>query len=176
MGMGHRFDTILEAASLLSHSDDIVFLFIGNGARRSEIEDYVSKKRLNNIQIKGYVPRENLNDNLNCADVSLVTLSENMVGIMIPSKLYGIMASGKPIVFIGSNECEIAHIIQQHRIGYVIEHGNVDAFIKAITDLRDSPELRSELGNRARSAFIKYYERKILTERHYNILANMVEQ
>lgn len=176
MGMGHTFDTILEAASRLSVFNDIIFLFVGNGRKRSEIEEYVSKNRLNNIQIKDYVPRETLNDNLNCADVSLITLRENMVGIMVPSKLYGIMASGKPIIFVGSKECEIAHIIKQHQIGYVIEDRDTDGFVEAIMNFKNNPEHRSKLGNSSRLAFTTYYERKIATGKHYKLLMDLVKR
>ncbi len=176
MGMGHTFDMILEAASRLSVFNDIIFLFVGNGSRRSEIEEYVSKNRLNNIQIKDYVPREYLNNNLNCADVSLITLREKMVGIMVPSKLYGIMASGKPIIFVGPEECEIAHIIKQQQIGYVIENGDTDGFVEAIVNLKNDSEFKSKLGNKSRLAFTKYYERKIATEKYYKLLIDLIER
>jgi colanic acid biosynthesis glycosyl transferase WcaI len=173
MGLNHSFDTILEAASRLNNHNDIKFIFVGNGAKRIEIEEYVSKNRLNNVIIKDYVAREYLNDNLNCSDVSVITLRKNSVGIVVPSKLYGIMASGKPIIFVGPQECEIAYIIKQHQIGYIIDDGDADSFVRIVLNLRDNPIIQSKLGNKARLAFLMYYERKIATERHFDILMNL---
>jgi colanic acid biosynthesis glycosyl transferase WcaI len=83
------------------------------------------------------------------------------------------MASGKPIIFIGPQECEIAYIIKQHQIGYIVDDGDVDSFVKIVLNLKDNPIIQSKLGNKARSAFLMYYERKMATERHFNILMNL---
>ena len=174
MGLNHSFDTILETASKLNNHNEIKFIFVGDGVRRIEIEKYILKNKLNNVIIKDYVAREYLNDNLNCSDVSVITLRKDSAGIVVPSKLYGIMAAGKSIIFVGPQECEIAYIIKQHQIGYIIDDGDTESFINAVMELKNSPELRIKLGNRARSVFLEFYERKISTEKHYSILKDLV--
>src|SRR5205085_11195266 len=101
LGRVNDFSTVLEAALALRDRTDILFLFIGEGAKAAEIENYSKTHGLDNIRILPYQPREMLKYSLSAGHVSLVTLADGLAGLSVPSKTYGILAAGRPILFVG---------------------------------------------------------------------------
>jgi hypothetical protein len=99
MGFAHEFDTILEVAGRLSHYSDILFLFTGRGKRRAEIEAHIERHQPTNMRLLDFVPAEELSQSLAAADVHFICLREGFEGVMVPSKFYGCLASGRAIVY-----------------------------------------------------------------------------
>lgn len=157
MGLGHRFDTVLHAAQALRERSHIRFVFIGEGPRRKEIVDRVEDSGLSNALLLPYQPRHDLARSLSAADVHLVSLRDDMQGLVVPSKIYGILAAGRPSILIGGDENEIAAIIQEHGCGSVVHEGDVRALTEAILALADSSGRRQAMGRRARRAFEEHY-------------------
>lgn len=87
MGAGHQFDTLLEAARQLRHRRDIVFGFVGDGVRRHEIDTFISKYQLDNARLLPLAPRDFLAESLAAADLHVVTMRDDMAGLIVPSKL-----------------------------------------------------------------------------------------
>ncbi len=112
MGRVHEFDTIIGAAEALKGDDRIVFLFIGGGAQRDGIESRARERGLSNIHFQPYQPRENLAESLSVPDVHLVSLLPAVEGFVFPSKFYGILAAGRPVIFVGQRDGEIARLIE----------------------------------------------------------------
>src|SRR5205085_11009251 len=102
-----EFPTVLETAKILCDRSDIVFLFIGNGVRANEIRAFCQTYDLANVRLLPYQPRELLRFSLAAADVALITLAQGLAGLSVPSKTYGIMAAGRPILFVGDQSSEI---------------------------------------------------------------------
>lgn len=152
-GRAHEFDTILGAAARLKHRDDIRFLFIGGGHKRAAIEAEIRAQRLDNVILKPLQPRELLAQALGLADVHLVSLLPPLEPFVIPSKFYGILAAGRPTLFVGDLEGEIGHILQEHRCGHAVAIGDSEALARHILDLRASPRRLSEMGACARQLF-----------------------
>lgn len=152
-GRAHEFHTILGAAARLRHRDDIRFLFIGGGHRRAAIEAEIRSQQLDNVILKPLQPRELLADSLGLADIHLVSLLPPLEPFVIPSKFYGILAAGRPTLFIGDPDGEIGGILQRHRCGHAIAIGDDEALARHILDLRDSPDRLSELSANARRLF-----------------------
>jgi glycosyltransferase involved in cell wall biosynthesis len=165
MGRGHEFATLLNAAERLQHRSDVAFLFIGEGAKRAEIEDAVRTRRLGNVTLLPYQRREDLPYSLGAADLSAISLSDGLEGLIVPSKLYGVLASGKPALHFGSPRSEIARVLEQEQCGRAIPHGDVDGAVRYIEELADHPERAAELGARGRAAFLARYDRPIATAR-----------
>lgn len=158
-GRAHEFDTILGAAARLKHRDDIRFLFIGGGHKRAAIEAEIRAQRLDNVILKPLQPRELLAETLGLADVHLVSLLPSLEPFVIPSKFYGILAAGRPTLFVGDLEGEIGRILQQHRCGHAVAIGDSETLARHIFELRDSPKRLNEMAARARQLFeIDYTE------------------
>lgn len=101
LGLAHSADEFLAAARRLQDREDIVFLFVGDGPRMKEVREAKAAEGLANIRLLDYFPREQLHCSLSLADVHLISMREEMTGIVVPGKLYGVMAAARPTIFIG---------------------------------------------------------------------------
>ena len=161
MGRVHEFATILGAARRLRHEAGVRFLLIGDGRWRAWIEDEVRRDGLDAVMLKPYQPRESLAMSLGAGDVHLVSLQPSMEGLVVPSKVYGIAAAGRPLVYIGDPDGEIAGIVARHGLGLTIEPGDADGLVAALLELKQNPEERSAMGARARALFEAQYDKPI---------------
>jgi len=161
-GVVHDFRDICGAMRQLKDDPRIYFLFVGDGPRRAEIEEFARAHAIRNFQYRGYFGREQLRYSLSLADVHLISLREPFVGISVPGKLYGIMASGRPALFVGPKACESAETIIESACGAVADPEAGDAVGKMIETLRvwqRDPVLVQALGRNAREAFERTFER-----------------
>jgi glycosyltransferase involved in cell wall biosynthesis len=152
-GRVHDFATMLQAAELLRGLPEIVFLFIGGGQRRAWVEAEVRRRRLGNVLMKPFQPRERLGESLGAADVHLVSLLPDLEVCSIPSKFYGILAAGRPTLFIGDPEGEIAQTIRQARCGAAVRLGDGEGLAEHISGLAHSEAGLRNMGACARSSF-----------------------
>lgn len=170
MGEGHDFSTILSAARNLKEHNDIVFLFVGDGPRRKEVETFKKAHNLDNVLLLPYQDKRDLRFSLNAADVALTSLKGELEGLIMPSKIYGIMASGRPVIHIGNPDGAIGRIIKAAQCGFSLGEGDVKSLEEIIIKLYNDEQLRKELGNNARHYFLKNFDRKIATARYYELL------
>lgn len=119
LGNLQGIENILEAIKLVNNSE-IHFLFIGSGTLENKIKKFIESNKQNNLTLLGFQKRENQNDFLNACDIGIVTLSNGMFGLGVPSKSYNIMASGKPLLVIADEKSEIGLCVKEHRIGWVV--------------------------------------------------------
>jgi glycosyltransferase involved in cell wall biosynthesis len=131
--------TLLEAAVRLRSDDSLRFVFVGGGLGKREVEQYIREHDLVNAITLPYQPLEELGSSLGAADVHVVSLGENMVGIIHPCKIYGAMAVGRPILFLGPRPSHVSDILEQHGIGWHVSHGDVEGCVRAILAAKDSP-------------------------------------
>jgi glycosyltransferase involved in cell wall biosynthesis len=96
-----------------------------------------------------------------------------MTGIVVPGKLYGVMAAGRPAVFVGPRHCESADTIRSAGCGITVDRGDVDGLVAALTQLAGDPGLARRMGEQGRSAFLAGYERKLCCERWGGLLAEL---
>ena len=139
---------------------DVAFLFVGGGPRLAEVVAAKQAEGLDNIRLLDYFPREQLHASLTVADVHLISMRREMTGIVVPGKLYGAMASGRPALFVGPEHCESADTIRQSECGLTVRLGDVDGLVEAVTLLADDPELVVKLGARGREAFLAAHEKE----------------
>ncbi len=161
LGRVNDFDTVLEAAKLLKDHTAIVFLFIGEGAKGAEIRRFIALHDLQNVRMLPYQSREKLSFSLAAGDVSLVTLSDNLAGLSVPSKTYGIMAAGRPILFIGDAQSDAARIVKENHCGAAIASGDALGLAKTITDWASDKAKVAAMGKAARQVFEKRFERRV---------------
>jgi colanic acid biosynthesis glycosyl transferase WcaI len=150
MGAGHQFDTLLEAARRLAHRRDIVFAFVGDGVRRDEIDAWHSKYRLDNVRLFPLAPRAFLAESLAAADLHVVTMRDDMAGLIVPSKLYGIYAAERAALFIGPQGSDVAESIGQAHAGGSFRHGDADGVVAFIENMVASEDRGREAGRRGR--------------------------
>jgi len=145
LGRAHDVDTILGAVRMLP---DVRFVFTGGGAKL----DAVKNAGANNIEIRPYAPREQLSESLSSVDVHLVSLLPRLEGLIVPSKFYGVLAAGRPVIFIGARDGELARIIEEHRCGMVVE--NSEQLVNAIRELEANRDEAEAMGARGRALYL----------------------
>jgi glycosyltransferase involved in cell wall biosynthesis len=174
LGLAHAFDEFLEAARRLRDRPDVAFLFVGGGPRLAEVVAAKQAEGLDNLRLLDYFPREQLHASLTVADVHLISMRREMTGIVVPGKLYGAMASGRPTLFVGPEHCESADTIRQSECGVTVRLGDVDGLVEAVTLLADDPELVVKLGARGREAFLAAHEKEPCCTRWNAMIADLV--
>lgn len=151
IGVGHRFDTIVEAAAALA--DEALFLFVGGGARLVELEAAVQARGLGNVVLHGYVPKEETPGVMAGAHGALITLDDRSLGVMSPSKLHANLAAGLPILYVGPAGSNVDEAIHRFGCGTSLRHGDVAGLVAAVRRLRGGEAVRT----RAREAFERAY-------------------
>jgi glycosyltransferase involved in cell wall biosynthesis len=150
IGLSQQLEAVLEAADRLRDDDRILFAMIGEGARKSWLQERAHAMGLKNVTFLPYQPLENLGESLSAADLHLIPLAPGAAGCLVPSKIYGILAAGRPFIAMMEENAEIAQIARDAKVGFVVRPGNVEALIDAIREAIDSPEHLKQMGARAR--------------------------
>lgn len=150
LGRAHEFQTIIAAMRRLPA---IRFLFTGAGAKL----DTVRREASPNAEFRPYAPRERLSESLSEADAHLVSLQPALEGLIVPSKFYGILAAGRPAIFVGARDGELARLIEAHRCGVVVEPGDVEGLTGAIEDLAADREGADAMGRRGRELYLSRF-------------------
>jgi len=174
LGLAHTFEEFIEAARRLRDRTDIVFLFVGEGPRLAEVISAKERDRLDNIQMLDYFPREQLHISLSIADTHLISVRPEMAGIVVPGKLYGAMASGRPALFVGPERSESADTIREAGCGMTILQGDVDSLVNAILQLAENPDLASRLGQKGREVFLTTYEKNACCEQWSELIGSLL--
>ena len=146
-----------------SSNDKMEFHLWGTGAEENSLKDYASNHGMNNIVFHGAYLRSKQSKVINSCDLALVTLTEGMFGLGVPSKTYNIMAAGKAVLFIGEPNSEIGLLVKEKQIGYVFEPSDREGIVKFLSDL--SPEkcvVFAEMGKRARKVAETEYAKDII--------------
>ena len=144
--------TLLDAAVHFKQDQNLRFLFVGGGSEKGEVERYIREHGLANVVSLPYQPLAGLGDSLSAADVHVVSLGEAMVGIIHPCKIYGAMAVGRPVLFLGPRPSHVSDLLDGHLIGWHVTHGDVDGAVRAIEGARcTSTEELAAMGDRARA-------------------------
>jgi glycosyltransferase involved in cell wall biosynthesis len=147
LGRAHEFETIIGAMQRLP---DVRFLFTGGGAQLGAVRRAAGT----NAVFRSYVPREELSTSLSAADAHLVSLQPSLEGLIVPSKFYGVLAVGRPVLFVGARDGELARVIDEHRCGMVIGMGDVDGLTEAIRNLAGDRAEAAARGRRGRELYL----------------------
>lgn len=149
LGRVHDLDPLLEVADLLRGHKDIVLLFVGSGAQRSALMAAAAQRGLTNVHFQPPQPRAALTTSLALGDLHLVTLRPGCETSVFPSKLYGIAAVGRPVLFVGPRECELAGLIRRHRFGRTFTRDETPALAATISALSIAPDACAQLAHAA---------------------------
>jgi glycosyltransferase involved in cell wall biosynthesis len=148
---------MIEAAKLLEDEDDVHFLFIGEGSGKAEVVALAGELELENVTFCTFVDRAELNTSLNAADVSVVAFKKGMAGISVPSRLYNLMAAGKPILGVVDDNSEVADVIREAKLGVAVSPESPRKLAEQILSLRNEGDLRVKMAENSRNeAVVKY--------------------
>lgn len=155
-GRLHDMLTILEASRLLQ-SEQIQFVFIGAGAKRNQITEYKERFELSNLSLYPYQPRDLLSQSLGSCDISLISTIPGSEDTVAPSKFYGILASAKPVIFIGNPNSHIAQLIVEHKCGEVVSSGDPTSLAKLLLALSQDESKLSFYSSNALQLYSRNY-------------------
>lgn len=167
----HSLETLLDAAAKLEQEPDWLFAFVGGGAGKASVERRIADGATNVVSLP-FQPLEAIGESLSAADVQVVSMGNDMVGIVHPCKIYGALTVGRPILFFGPERSHIGDLLKEHVIGHVVSHGDVGSAVAALRELRAMSEHdRARLGDRAAQVGGKEFSRAQLLLRFCDILA-----
>lgn len=138
-------DTLLAAAERLKEDDRFRFLFVGGGIGKKAVEEFVRDRGISNALCLPYQPIETLRYSLSAADVHVVTLGDDMVGIVHPCKIYGAMTVARPVLYVGPRPSHVSDLLDANRFGFHVSHGDVNGAVATLQGLSTArtPELAS---------------------------------
>ncbi|MGN6371282.1 MAG: glycosyltransferase family 4 protein [Phycisphaerae bacterium] len=178
LGLGHDISTITAAMQQLAASPDpqdkaILFVFIGGGKRMQEIQKFIDAHHLPNALLLDYQPREKLPETLSAADVHLITQAPNTSGLIVPSKFYGILAAGRPSIYIGPPDTEVACVLTESNTGKVLQIGDTGGFLTALRELQKN-QTDPAFEQRTRTLLTQNYSRQVNTEKLTEMLESLL--
>lgn len=156
LGLSQELDSIVEAARCLREIPEIRFVFVGDGVRRAELIRRVEELKLANVKFIPHIPKHLLNEPYGAADVFIVSLKRGLAGFIVPSKLYGILAAGRPYVAAVEEECEVTAITRQYGCGLLAEPGNPKDISEKILALYRDRDMAARMGANARLAAMQF--------------------
>lgn len=165
LGLAHDLNTLTGAIDNLKFDPRFEFVFVGSGARRDELATFIVEHDLANVRLIPYVERESLGESLARGDIGLVTQREECCGSVVPSKVYGLLAAGRPILFIGPRNATPARIIERFRCGWQVDCGDVTGLTQLLRNLGESPAEVANAGKLARQALLENFDLPIGVER-----------
>jgi glycosyltransferase involved in cell wall biosynthesis len=169
LGIKHGLETIVDAASELQAHEDIVFVIVGDGPRRADLERRLEELRLTNVMLVGERPTNELPYLLARADVCVTNLlAEPYLEEIIPTKLFEYMACAKPVV--GGLAGEGSRLLVESGGGVVVPPGDSSAMASAILELRKSPRRRAEMGRAGKDHVARHYSRSAIAAQLETIL------
>jgi len=177
VGMSQGVDWIVSTADELRDETDVLFVIVGEGSAKAALQAEVARRRLENVVFLPYQPKEDLSDSLGAADVHIVGLREGLAGYIVPSKVYGILAAGKPFIVAVEDGSEPARIIAEERCGIRVPPGDTRAIAQAVRELRNmSDDERQEMGLRGRKALEERYGRGRASAAYERLLTDVARR
>jgi glycosyltransferase involved in cell wall biosynthesis len=150
----------------------LVILIVGEGARREPLEREVALRRLPAVRFLTYQPKSHLHESFAAADAFLVSLKPGIEGYIVPSKLYGILAAGRPYIAAVDPSCEAAIIAREHQCGLLAVPNDPVDLAAQIAALYDDPGAVTVMGANARRAAMRF-DRKAAVQAYYDLFAGL---
>ena len=175
-GLAHDVDTLTGAMLLLKDDPRFHFLFVGSAGNKKELTGFIAQHELQSAEFRPYVDRDKLSEGLAAGDIGLVTQHNICCGSVVPSKVYGILAAGRPVLFIGPRTATPALIVKQYQCGWQIDPGDVYALCRLLLTLAANPHQVQQAGRRARQALVQHFDLPISVARVAAILTTLPGQ
>ncbi|MFQ5850587.1 MAG: glycosyltransferase family 4 protein [Candidatus Binatia bacterium] len=169
IGLSQGLESVVQSAGRLAEFPDIRMVLIGEGVKKATLEGQVQKMGLQNVQFLPYQPKERLKESFASADVFVISLKRGMAGYIVPSKLYGILAAGRPYVAAVEEESDVVAVTKKYACGLLSEPEDPDDLAEKILTLYRDRELARRLGANARRAALDF-DRPVQIRAYYDLL------
>ena len=173
IGHAQDIDKLIRAATFLRDLENLRIVLIGGGARRDELKRLAKLLEVEQVLFMGYQPRELLADSLSAADVHVVGLARGLSGYVVPSRLYGVLAVGRPVLAAAEPDSETAKVIEEVGAGVVVPAGRPELLARAIRRAHDGELDLEEMGRRGREWVVGEGDRTIAIERYRTLLREL---
>ncbi len=152
--------TLLDAARRVTDVAKLRLFVVGGGEGKKRLDASLAREPIANVTSLPYEPLTRLRYSLSAADVHLVSLGDAMRGIVHPSKVYGALAAGRPIIYLGPEGSHIDRLITSHGIGWRVAHGDVEAAERLLRTIAVMPAAElAALGQKARALAVETYSK-----------------
>jgi colanic acid biosynthesis glycosyl transferase WcaI len=172
LGLAQSLETIVEAAALLRAEPDIHFVFQGEGVSKPLLEARVRALGLTNVTFLPFAPKARLGESFAAADMFIISLQRGLAGYIVPSKLYGVLASGRPYVAAVEDSCEVAELTRTHGCGLVVEPGHAGQLADRIRQLHRDRDLADRTGAAAR-ILAQSFDRQTQVARYLDVFRGL---
>jgi glycosyltransferase involved in cell wall biosynthesis len=174
VGHAQNLDALVRASTFLRDLDDLAIPIIGAGARHAELVALAERLGADAVRFLPYQPREGLSSSLSTADVHVVGLARGLAGFVVPSRLYGIMAAGRPVIVAADADSETAVLVENVRCGVVVPPGRPDLLAAMIRRVRDGEFDLQAMGQRAREYVVAEADRPVAVRRYRDVLTEVM--
>lgn len=173
IGLSQNLEILLEAAELLKGVPDIQVILVGDGAKRDQLQQQAESRHLNNVRFLPFQPREGLTHSFATADVFVISLKKGLAGYIVPSKLYGILAAGRPYVAAVEEACEVSAVTRKYDCGLLVEPENPQGLADKILMLYRDREKAQRMGVNGRQVAQTYFDRKICVREYHELFTKL---
>jgi colanic acid biosynthesis glycosyl transferase WcaI len=174
VGHAQNLDNLIYATTYLRDLDDLVVPIVGFGARHAEIQALASRLEADSVWFLPYQPREALPQSLGSAHVHYVGLAKGLSGFVVPSRLYGILAAGRPVIVAADPDSETARLVEQVRCGVVLPPDRPDLLAAAIRDAHDGRLDLEAMGPRGREYVEREADRAVALARYRSLIDRLI--
>lgn len=171
MGLWNDMKTIGKA--VIRNPAGVRFMFIGDGIRKNELLNSMDMQMPANVIMLPFQAKENFRKSITACHAAIVSLAAGLEGMAVPSKIYGIMAAGIPVIALVPPESEIAMIVREEACGIVVDPGDVDGFVNAVNTLKTSEDIRKMMGTHGRTAFEQKYTIEKVAQKYKILIAGI---
>jgi glycosyltransferase involved in cell wall biosynthesis len=168
VGLSQNLEVLIDAADRLRAKERLTIAIVGDGSKRAALEAMTAARGLTNVRFFPYQPKALLHDSFAAADVFLVSLKAGIEGFIVPSKVYGILAAGRPYIAATDPSSEPAQIARESGCGLVAAPGDPAALADAIATMYDDPVMTRAMGARARLA-ARQYDRTVAVQAYHEL-------
>jgi glycosyltransferase involved in cell wall biosynthesis len=174
VGHAQDLDTLIRAATFLRDLEQLRIVIIGRGARQAELTELGRRLDVDRVRFLPYQPRESLSESLSAADVHVVGLAPGLAGYVVPSRLYGILAVGRPVVVAADEESETAKLVESVGCGVVVPPGRPELLAGVLRDAAEGRLDLEEMGRRGRAWVEQEADRAVATSRYRAVVEEIL--
>jgi colanic acid biosynthesis glycosyl transferase WcaI len=173
VGHAQDLDSLVRAATFLRDLDDLQIMIIGTGARHAELVALAKLLEVDRVRFLYYQSRGVLPQSLSSADVHVVGLAPGLAGYVVPSRLYGILAVGRPVIVAADPESETAQVVESIGCGIVVPSARPELLARAIRDAHDGRYDLEAMGRRGREWVEREADRSVAVRRYRDLLREL---
>jgi colanic acid biosynthesis glycosyl transferase WcaI len=174
IGYAQNLDALIRAATYLRDLERLAIVLIGGGARRDELAEMAERLEVDAARFFPYQPRELLSESLSSADIHVIGLAHGLSGYVVPSRLYGILSVGRPVIVAADPDSETARVVTSVGCGVVVAPNDPPALARAIRSAYDGELPLEEMGARGREYVVREGDRVVAVGRYRTLLRDLV--